>query len=522
MPISDELEIKFVASLDEARSVKSVESFTKKATPLMEKAFNMPIDVSGLQKSLKDIKKNTKWVDSETSSMLFDAVSKSIKTRKKIGESPDLRLFTSKSQIKEEIVRLEKLKAEELAYQKQGGSLYNLSMIDNDISFLKKRQNRFSKQEKELSKSENNKKLTAFGRFFNRFKSYATVRLFRNLFSSIEQGFSKGIEGLIKFDNQANKTMSSISSSFDKINASVAIMAMPLLEIVEPIISSISDSIANFANNISMASANMKGLSTYTKISDEYMKDLRESANSTLLSFDKFESLNAQASPYEKAEITEEDKESAEKYEGIIKSVKKIVFAIWDVIKALGSAFLKIFDALEPYLDDIVRVLVWIIDIVADFIVGLAKIFGWLTSIIQTKESLGAILMLIGSIVTMLSLLSGNPIGMIKGILGGLTLFGAGAGITMFAGGGTPNKGTLFFAGESGAEYVTTMPNGQTGVTNIDQIEQAHLRALYSWWDEAKFDLPEGASFNLDGAQIARSKSFISEVNRRNSGLNLK
>ena len=46
-------------------------------------------------------------------------------------------------------------------------------------------------------------------------------------------------------------------------------------------------------------------------------------------------------------------------------------------------------------------------------------------------------------------------------------------GIGHFATGGMPEVGSLFVAGEAGAELVTNMGNGRTGVTNVEQMEAA-------------------------------------------------
>lgn len=47
-----------------------------------------------------------------------------------------------------------------------------------------------------------------------------------------------------------------------------------------------------------------------------------------------------------------------------------------------------------------------------------------------------------------------------------------------YADGGLPDKGTLFRAGEAGAEIVYNTPSGQSGVVNVQQIEQAMYGAL--------------------------------------------
>lgn len=51
----------------------------------------------------------------------------------------------------------------------------------------------------------------------------------------------------------------------------------------------------------------------------------------------------------------------------------------------------------------------------------------------------------------------------------------------LFANGGLPDRGTMFFAGEAGAEMVYNMPNGQSGVANVSQIKQAMYQAMVEY-----------------------------------------
>ena len=53
--------------------------------------------------------------------------------------------------------------------------------------------------------------------------------------------------------------------------------------------------------------------------------------------------------------------------------------------------------------------------------------------------------------------------------------------VTDFANGGIPKKGTIFRAGEAGAELVHTASNGNTGVTNIRQFKEAMVQALVEY-----------------------------------------
>lgn len=74
-----------------------------------------------------------------------------------------------------------------------------------------------------------------------------------------------------------------------------------------------------------------------------------------------------------------------------------------------------------------------------------------------------------------------------------------------FAEGGLPDKGSMFIAGEAGAEYVYNMPNGQSGVANVQQIAQATyqgtMSALRDWWGGtgAKGDIPQLREANATG-----------------------
>lgn len=69
--------------------------------------------------------------------------------------------------------------------------------------------------------------------------------------------------------------------------------------------------------------------------------------------------------------------------------------------------------------------------------------------------------------------------------------------IPEFANGGLPDKGSMFVAGEAGAEMVYNMPSGQSGVANIQQIAQATysgtMQALNDWWggSHARGDIPQ-------------------------------
>lgn len=83
-----------------------------------------------------------------------------------------------------------------------------------------------------------------------------------------------------------------------------------------------------------------------------------------------------------------------------------------------------------------------------------------------------------------------------------------------YANGGLPDKGTMFVAGEAGAEMVYNMPNGQSGVANVSQIEQAMYNALARYGEQNGGAIVVQAY--LDGEKVyenttarAKSQGFV-------------
>ena len=73
----------------------------------------------------------------------------------------------------------------------------------------------------------------------------------------------------------------------------------------------------------------------------------------------------------------------------------------------------------------------------------------------------------------------GTAIPIIMGSIGvGVASLEAMLNASKFADGGVPQKGSFFWAGEAGAELVANMPNGNTGVMNIEQLESAVARGM--------------------------------------------
>lgn len=392
--------------------------------------------------------------------------------------------------------------------------------------------------QKELQKLDKGKKIGAIQKLFNTFKRVGFYRIARRVFQVIEQGLGRGLEQLIKFDSQTNKTMSSLNSSFDKISASFALLFSPIIDVIEPLISSISNLIVGFANDVALASAKMKGLSEYTKINEEYMKDLQASTNKALLSFDKFETINGEDSPYENAIVNDEEADKVmEKYKGFfdfLNSIKSLLSEIWEFIKLV----------LDFVANDLVGVSN-LLGLIGEGLNQIKSVIGIITSLLKgdfsgawehLKDLAGSCLLFMikalnavwDSILRSVQLTLDIFVNPFVKLFGGEQIkiprddimIPTGWIAETFADGGIPRKGSLFVAGEAGAEMLTTMPSGQTGVTNIAQFKQAFVEAIYECSDVFQSDDGD-VVLKLDGAEIARSKRFKSELNRTNAGLHL-
>lgn len=122
--------------------------------------------------------------------------------------------------------------------------------------------------------------------------------------------------------------------------------------------------------------------------------------------------------------------------------------------------------------------------------------------------SLAAVAAGITAIVVALAGLRGKALLTAASLAGAITL-AVGTAMSVanykeYAQGGLPDKGTMFIAGEAGAEMVYNMPSGQSGVANVTQIEQAFYNALVRYGRENNGGAIN-VNVNLDGQQLYRS-----------------
>lgn len=89
--------------------------------------------------------------------------------------------------------------------------------------------------------------------------------------------------------------------------------------------------------------------------------------------------------------------------------------------------------------------------------------------------------------------------------------------IPVFAQGGYPEKGSMFVAGEAGAEIVANMGSGQSAVANIPQIEEAMYRALkHNRQDESQGGANNEITLRIETNDSAFARAIMPTLVREN------
>ena len=167
-------------------------------------------------------------------------------------------------------------------------------VVNNEVKKITNSLSKIGSPLKSEKTFKDNKLIKGLQRFQKSLGKIVFYRLVRRGMADIYKTAISSAQQLAEFNAQFNKTMSIITTSNDKLKASLGLFLQPLLETVAPGLEHISNIIVEIANEFSYLDAKMKGLSDYTVINAKYMKDYKESlaeANKQLLTFDKFNAL---------------------------------------------------------------------------------------------------------------------------------------------------------------------------------------------------------------------------------------
>ena len=214
----------------------------------------------------------------------------------------------------------------------------------------------------------------ALSHLLQNIKKIILYRLIRKAMADVAKALKEAITNLALFDSSFNDTMSKIVTSSEKMKASIALLFQPIIDSVEPLITSLSEIFENFANSISKAYASSRGLTTYTKLNAKYTKDYADSLNEAnkTLSFDKFESLKAaQDSIYETASINDEVQESP--VVEAITSLKPVIDNLINIVTRIINTLGPILGTIIDVATEVINSLMPIVEIVLDSILSLLE-----------------------------------------------------------------------------------------------------------------------------------------------------
>ena len=254
---------------------------------------------------------------------------------------------------------------------------------------------------KRLTKQiENTKKATkktssSWEILINRIKNISIYRMIRTGLHWITSGFQEGINNLVQYDDSANKTMSNLNASLTQIKNTMGIAFASVLQSLEPIITTVADSLVDLVNSFNVAMAKMQGKNVYTKAKknvDDYAKSLKSAKK---LSFDTFEVLSGDGGKTQPFEMFEEESVK-EGTNATSKTFEKLLEIGKSLFSILTKIWKNIIEPAMPTLLGIAKILLTIIGTIVTIIDKLNLIYPIIFAIIALKVT-SSIRSLIGS-----------------------------------------------------------------------------------------------------------------------------
>lgn len=342
----------------------------------------------------------------------------------------------------------------------------------------------------------------------------AIYRAIRAAIKGIVQTIRNGLQSFAEFSPKFEQTMTALTSAGRNFKMSFTAAFAPILESVAPALIQILNSFTQLNNRLAETIAYLKGAGEYTKVNTEYQEQYNKAVN--LLPFDKFNVLQQSSyGGFEKVAVdTEKMAKNAPKLEKIKAVVTSFKETLKDVVSTLGKAWEFIKSIFGEYGDVILTFMKSNIDFskllwqTLGSLLNVVKVIlnlDFSKSIIYTSLTLlsGVLTTIVGIAKTFLDILNsilnrdfsgfgervksyfnfgftknlwnrGRRGGFIKDFLKWKFHIGT------YATGGLPDTGSLFLAGERGAELVTNVGSGQSAVMNMQQLQQAIYGGMVS------------------------------------------
>ena len=342
----------------------------------------------------------------------------------------------------------------------------------------------------------------------------AVYRAIRAAIKSIVQTIGQGLQAFAEFSPKFEQTMTALTSAGRNFKMSFTAVFAPILESIAPALIQIVNSFTQLNNKLAETIAYLKGAGEYTKVNTEYQEQYNKAVN--LLPFDKFNVL--QQSSYGGFEKAAVDTEKMAKNAPKLEKIKAVITSFKETLKAVVGALGKAWEFVKSIFGEYGDVILTVMKASINFGKQIWEVLGALINAIKvilnldfSKSIIYSSLAVFAGILTTIVGIAKTFLDILKSILTldfsgfgervkgyfnyGFTKNlwnrgGRGKGIKNFfkglfnigtyATGGLPDTGSLFLAGERGAELVTNVGSGQSAVMNMQQLQQAIYGGMVS------------------------------------------
>lgn len=364
-------------------------------------------------------------------------------------------------------------------------------------------------------KEEKKRKASGFvGKLGKAIVRVAVYRAIRAAIKGIVQTIRSGLQSFAEFSPKFEQTMTALTSAGRNFKMSFTAAFAPILESIAPALIQIVNSFTQLNNKLAETLAYLKGAGEYTKVNTEYQEQYNKAIN--LLPFDKFNVL--QQSSYGGFEKTAVDTEKMAKNAPKLEKIKAVITSFKEALKAVVAALGKAWEYIKSIFGEYGDVILTVMKASINFGKQLWETLGALINAIKvilnldfSKSIIYSSLAVFAGILTTIVGIAKTFLDILKSILTldfsgfgervkgyfnyGFTKNlwnrgGRGKGIKNFfkglfnigtyATGGFPDTGSLFLAGERGAELVTNVGSGQSAVMNMQQLQQAIYGGMVS------------------------------------------
>ena len=342
----------------------------------------------------------------------------------------------------------------------------------------------------------------------------AIYRAIRAAIKGIVQTIRNGLQAFAEFNPKFEQTMTALTSAGRNFKMSFTAAFAPILESIAPALIQIVNSFTQLNNKLAETIAYLKGAGEYTKVNTEYQEQYNKAVN--LLPFDKFNVL--QQSSYGGFEKVAVDTEKMAKNAPKLEKIKAVITSFKETLKDVVATLGKVWEFIKSIFGEYGDVILTFMKSNIDFSKLLWQTLGSLLNVVKVILNLDFSKSIIYTSLTLLSGVLTTIVGIAKTFLDILNSIlnrdfsgfgervksyfnfgftknlwdrGRRGGfikdflkwkfhIGTYATGGLPDTGSLFLAGERGAELVTNVGSGQSAVMNMQQLQQAIYGGMVS------------------------------------------